>query len=151
LIAFVRFRILYHSLCVQFYIFFFGSKLIITRHEMCVRVCVRVCYLIFTDWSRWESRAFCWRVTVWINKCLYLLENANDSPWQHCGNYFAENYQFTFRAVAVFAVATCIISHFRAVCKCVLQDPKKVTISSFCQNIFLLFLLPFGNYSNIFP
>jgi len=32
--------------------------------------------------------------SCWLKECLYLLQNTNDSPWQHCSNYFLENYQF---------------------------------------------------------
>jgi len=27
-----------------------------------------------------------------LNECLSLLQNDNDSPWQHYSNYFLENY-----------------------------------------------------------
>jgi len=28
-----------------------------------------------------------------MNECVSLSQNTNDSPWQHCGNYFPKSYQ----------------------------------------------------------
>jgi len=51
------------------------------------------CCTIFTNWTRCESRAFCWGDVKRRNECLYLLQNTNlDSPWQHCGNHFQKDY-----------------------------------------------------------
>jgi len=44
-----------------------------------------------------------------IQECLYLLQNSNDSPRQHCSNYFLQNYQFILSATwQVFVVATIV-------------------------------------------
>jgi len=46
------------------------------------------------------------RFVACMNECLYLLQNTNNSPCQHCGDYFPKNYQFALSGPwQVFAIA----------------------------------------------
>jgi len=102
--------LLYYTILYFISLFFRSVRLIIiiTRHESSLILCVFGFFTIFTDWTRCESRPFCWGDIVWMNVFI-------KTRTIHLDNIvaiiFLGNYQFTLSAPRqVFAIATLYIT-----------------------------------------